>query len=562
MTRSHLGRANLIVLACLMWMPDASADNQSLLDAERFAARGRLASVAGAHTTAGAAFEKAFHELADPAYLFAAGEAYVEATAWASAARVYAVLVTRPLPKEEAALAKSELEAASAQLEGIRSRLAVHISPPGAQVEVDGLALTFGNPATTWVEAGQHVVRVEYPGFQTVEKVVEVSLENPAVVHVDLERIAGGIGTLQVSSTVPGAMVYINDSAVGPTPIGILQRPQGIYDIRIEKEGYNIWERSVSVQKDLPTEVVAKLEEGPGLAPVAAVAVAAAPTPAPQAATMTPAVAPALVPLGAAAAAPAVKEVPLAIIPAETAPALEATSEVAPALIAVPEEAPALVEAPAIVPQEAPPLVIQSAEEAFVEETPVPAPVVVEETVEAEPVEEYEASSFADEEYSSDIVESESSGGGGDPMLIGLGWGLAGLGAAVAGAGYYFTMEAATSAEKRDSVPLELPEGGEYNPGGQYSPDNEQHVQYWQESLFLYYWNEADTEAKANTMLSYVMYGSGGAILVTGVTLAIMGHMDSGGGEYAEMEGNGPRWTGIQTGPTKDGWVFSSGLRF
>ena len=261
-------------------------------------------------------------------------------------------------------------------------------------------------------------------------------------------------------------------------------------------------------------------------------------------------------------AAPAVQEVPLTIIPANPAPAVEASAEQAPALIAVPAEAPALVEAPPAETVEAAPLVIQPAQEAIAQEAPAPAPVF-EEVVEAAPVEEYvEPTSFADESYAEEIVETESMGGGGDPMLIGLGWGLAGLGAAVAGAGYYFTMEAAASTDKRDSIPLELPADGEYNPGGQYSPDNPQHVQYWQESLFLYYWNEADTEAKANNLLSYVMYGSGGAILVTGVTLAIMGHMDSGGDEFAEVQGDGPRWTGIQTGPTNDGWVFSSGLRF
>ena len=146
--------------------------------------------------------------------------------------------------------------------------------------------------------------------------------------------------------------------------------------------------------------------------------------------------------------------------------------------------------------------------------------------------------------------------------MIGWGWGLAGLGAVVAGGGYYFTMEAGSAAETRDGVPIALPASGEYNPGGELDPSDPQAVEYWQTSLFPYYWNEADTEAKANTMLSYVLYGSGGAILITGVTLAIMGHLDGGSGEVSDAEVSQPTWIGFGTVPTKGGAVFSSGLRF
>ena len=152
-------------------------------------------------------------------------------TSWASAARVYTILASRPLPEANLQLAKEQLAAAEPN-KGIRSRLAVHVNPAGAQVEVDGTNLPFANPATSWLEAGSHVVRVSMPGFQTVERVIEVQADSPSVVRVDLERIAGGIGTLQVSASEEKANVFIDGTFVGTTPIAPVQRPQGVYEVR------------------------------------------------------------------------------------------------------------------------------------------------------------------------------------------------------------------------------------------------------------------------------------------------------------------------------------------
>ena len=191
--------------------------------------------------------------------------------------------------------------------------------------------------------------------------------------------------------------------------------------------------------------------------------------------------------------------------------------------------------------------------------------------VPAEPVEAEETSYSVEEsvdfapEYGA-YEEAEMSGmGSGNPVLIGWGWGLAGLGAAIAGAGYYFTMQAADSASKRDAVPTDVPTpGSEYNPTGDLTPGDPESIQFWQTSLFPYYWNEADTEAKANSLLSYITYGTGGAILVTGATLAIMGHMDTSMSSDVVSSDGQPRlrWTGLSGGPTPTGWTIQSGLRF
>lgn len=44
--------------------------------------------------------------------------------------------------------------------------------------------------------------------------------------------------TLRITSTPSGALVYLNDQEVGRTPIIVPFTYYGVYDVRLEKEGY------------------------------------------------------------------------------------------------------------------------------------------------------------------------------------------------------------------------------------------------------------------------------------------------------------------------------------
>ena len=332
---------------------------------------------------------------------------------------------------------------------------------------------------------------------------------------------------------------------------------------------------------------MAKIEKG-SATPVAVASVPVAPTP-DQAPVLTSNEAPPLVPIESAVQA---KEVPLAVPMPSATESASATPNEAPPLIPVQQaevkdtDSPApsgqlLLVAPAAPePQVAPSEPIEVAEPApAIAEVEPAAPLVVmgaasdPATVQEIPMEpaEAEETRYAVEEtidFASETEvyeEAEMGGGGGNPVLIGWGWGLAGFGAAIAGVGYYFTMQAADSVSKRDAVPTEVPlPGSEYNPTGDLTPDDADSIQFWQTSLFPYYWNEADTEAKANTLLSYITYGTGGAILITGATLAIMGHMDTSSSDDMTAWDEQPRlrWAGLSGGPTPTGWTIQSGLRF
>lgn len=65
---------------------------------------------------------------------------------------------------------------------------------------------------------------------------------------------------LIVATSVPtGAQVFLNDRLTSATDTNIAYLDPGIYKVRIQKDGYSIWEKDVEVRADLATEIKAAL---------------------------------------------------------------------------------------------------------------------------------------------------------------------------------------------------------------------------------------------------------------------------------------------------------------
>ncbi|MBI1371948.1 MAG: PEGA domain-containing protein [Phycisphaera sp.] len=62
--------------------------------------------------------------------------------------------------------------------------------------------------------------------------------------------------TITIESDPPGALAYLNDVEVGRTPVTVPFKFYGVYDVRIELEGYE------TIQQ--PTEAKAPIWEAPG----------------------------------------------------------------------------------------------------------------------------------------------------------------------------------------------------------------------------------------------------------------------------------------------------------
>ncbi|MGE0871244.1 MAG: PEGA domain-containing protein [Kofleriaceae bacterium] len=89
----------------------------------------------------------------------------------------------------------------------------------GARAFIDGTDMGPVPVDIKDVKAGDHIIQVKAPGFQTAERQVTVTAGGSQIVKVDLNTEASGDeGVLKVVSTVPEAEVIIDGATVGKVP--------------------------------------------------------------------------------------------------------------------------------------------------------------------------------------------------------------------------------------------------------------------------------------------------------------------------------------------------------
>lgn len=136
--------------------------------------------------------------------------------------------------------------------------LRVVSSHPGSSVYVDDHdagprgVTPFEGP----VRAGTHHVWIERPGFVAVERDIEVTIGEDAVIDEDMSRTDEG--RVRVIGNIRGARIFVDGELVGAIPWeGELHA--GRHDLRIESDGMKPWEDRVEVARGQLTPVRAHL---------------------------------------------------------------------------------------------------------------------------------------------------------------------------------------------------------------------------------------------------------------------------------------------------------------
>jgi hypothetical protein len=107
--------------------------------------------------------------------------------------------------------------------------------PAGAAVTVDGMALSGTTPVEHTVDpAVEHRVEVSLDGFRPFVERTPAG-RPPAMIVAVLERARVA---LQVRSTPPGALVFVDDEFVGNTPVQ-LERTAGPHVVTLRLPGYD-----------------------------------------------------------------------------------------------------------------------------------------------------------------------------------------------------------------------------------------------------------------------------------------------------------------------------------
>ena len=150
----------------------------------------------------------------------------------------------------------------SAKLQMISGRLVLQSVPDAARVFIDGKYAGV-TPFSNTCDAGVYKVRLEHAAFNPVEQ--QVTVESGKTVTLKL-KLDNRPGMIRVVSRPVGAEVFLEDRKVGVTPWqgdGIVP---GNYRIRLKHDGFDDWEKVISVAPGLAEKLTVVMSKTTGTA--------------------------------------------------------------------------------------------------------------------------------------------------------------------------------------------------------------------------------------------------------------------------------------------------------
>lgn len=152
------------------------------------------------------------------------------------------------------------VDAPAARATGEPTQLVLNSTPSGARVTVDGRDVGVTPVSVGSLRRGAHTVRFTHQGYVTTQRRVRIRSAQPAQsIEVTLAATrstrpatssataAQASGSLTVDSRPAGARVFVDGKQVGTTPLQVGTVQAGDHAVRLERDGYRPWSRSVRV---------------------------------------------------------------------------------------------------------------------------------------------------------------------------------------------------------------------------------------------------------------------------------------------------------------------------
>lgn len=125
--------------------------------------------------------------------------------------------------------------------------LSITSTPVGQPVYVNDLLIGLTPLEHYPLPIGQHLIRVSHPDrsdWDTRDWMRTISVTAGATLQIEIPFI----GPVTVSSVPFGAMVYVDSSYFGSTPIRLTDLSPGVHTLMIRKEGFDTLTRSLTIQ--------------------------------------------------------------------------------------------------------------------------------------------------------------------------------------------------------------------------------------------------------------------------------------------------------------------------
>lgn len=133
--------------------------------------------------------------------------------------------------------------------------------PQGATVILGGIAQGTTPLALHTIRLGEHRARLTLAGFNEKDVVFQVEDRIPRRVFVEMDSNSG---SLVITSTPPGAQVFVDGRSEGVAPLSLQRVPQGERDIRLQLAGYELFQTALRITPDDTSRVDAVLRPMPG----------------------------------------------------------------------------------------------------------------------------------------------------------------------------------------------------------------------------------------------------------------------------------------------------------
>jgi TonB family protein len=178
-----------------------------------------------------------------------------------------------PAPTEAAASAVAATSSpAPAPTSGT---LAVTSEPAGAAVLLDGVEKGVTPLEVADVAFGEHELRLELKGYAPESQAVVIGAEAPRHrAALTLSRATQPTGTVDFTSSPPGAAIRLDGANLGVTPLLGRAVRVGTRQVEIRKEGFEPWTGALQVATGRKTAVAAQLHALPAGPPPPAAAAA------------------------------------------------------------------------------------------------------------------------------------------------------------------------------------------------------------------------------------------------------------------------------------------------
>jgi len=158
---------------------------------------------------------------------------------------------------------------ASTPAAAVEGTLSVDSTPTGATISVDGVVRGTAPVKVASLTLGAHEVKGELKGFAVATESVEITAEaSSPTLNLALSRTAPPVGTLEMVSNPPGALIKVDGAPVGRTPLHSYRAKLGKHEVEITADGFEPWRREVSVKEGKKEKVDAFLHAIPKATPV------------------------------------------------------------------------------------------------------------------------------------------------------------------------------------------------------------------------------------------------------------------------------------------------------